>query len=100
MPLSPKPSDLTIDQLRSLWLTNRDPNVRRALEELVYRRREAEHMELALHGIERCYVAIHQAWKEEMGATKLIALECLRGDLGDLRRRRGLLPQMDGEPPR
>lgn len=100
MPQHPQASGLTIDQLRRLWLTNRDPDLRRALEELVFLRKELEHLELALYNIERLYVAIHQAWKEEMGAKKLIALECLRADLGDLRRRRGLLPNMHGEPPR
>ena len=93
MPLHPKPSDLTIDQLRSLWLTNRDPDIRRALEKLAFRRREAREIELALSSIEHSYVAIQQAWKEEFGAQKLIALEILRGDLGDLRRRRGCFPR-------
>ncbi len=36
MPLHHKPPPpLTIDELRALWLTNRNPDVRRALEELV-----------------------------------------------------------------
>ncbi|WP_447639598.1 hypothetical protein [Pandoraea norimbergensis] len=99
MPRDPKPSDLTVEQLRALWLANRDTDIRRALEELVFRRREASHLNLVLIDIERLYVIIHQSWKEVAG-DKLIALETLRGHLGDLRIRRGLLPQIPGEPPR
>lgn len=99
MPLNPRPSDLTIDQLRSLWLTNRDPNLRRALEEVAFRRREAHELELVFHEAEVLYVAIHESWREAVG-DKLIALERLRALLGNERRRRGLLPQISGEPPR
>ncbi|VVD82824.1 hypothetical protein PHO31112_01200 [Pandoraea horticolens] len=35
MPLNPRSSDLPIDQLRSLWLTNRNPDIRRVIEEVV-----------------------------------------------------------------
>lgn len=99
MSLHPKPSDLTIDQLRSLWFTNRAPDVRGALEELALLRREVEHLHGALHNIETLYVVIHQAWREEVGDT-LVALECLKALLGQTGETRGESPRIPGTPPR
>ncbi len=99
MPPYPRPSDLTIDQLRSLWLTNKDPGVRQALEELVLRREQVRRKEDVLQRVESLYVIIHQAWREEVGDT-LIALECLRALLSDQRQRRGELPGIPGAPNR
>ena len=59
MPLYPRPSDLTIDQLRSLSLTNKDPGVRQALEELVLRREQVRRKEDVLQRVESLYVIIH-----------------------------------------
>lgn len=55
MPLHPRSSDLTIDQLRSLWLTNRDPGVRQALEELVFRREQVRRKEAVIRRVETLY---------------------------------------------
>jgi len=99
MPLNPRPSELTIDQLRSLWLTNKDPDVRRALEEVAFRRREAQRKDKVLREVETLYVVIHQAWREEVGST-LIALECLKSLLGQHREAKGESPRIPGAPPR
>ncbi|WP_181762458.1 hypothetical protein [Pandoraea pnomenusa] len=99
MPLHPRQSDLTIDQLRSLWLTNKDPGVRQALEELVFRREQVRRKEDVLQRVESLYVIIHQAWRDEVGGT-LIALEWLKSALGENREIRGELPQIPGAPPR
>ncbi|BDD93558.1 hypothetical protein PanNE5_29980 [Pandoraea sp. NE5] len=99
MPLNPRPSDLTIDQLRSLWLTQKDPDVRRAIEEVAFRRLEAQRKEKVLREVESLYVVIHQAWREEVGDT-LIALEWLRALLSDQRQRRGELPGIPDAPNR
>ncbi|EON10625.1 hypothetical protein [Pandoraea sp. SD6-2] len=99
MPLNPRPSELTIDQLRSLWLAHKDPDLRRAIEEVAYRRLEAQHKEKVLREVESLYAIIHQAWKEEVGDT-LIALECLKALLGENRQTRGDLPQIPSAPPR
>jgi hypothetical protein len=99
MPLNPRPSDLTIDQLRSLWLTEKDPDVRRAIEEVAFRRREAQRQEKVLREAESLYVVIHQAWREEVGDT-LIALECLKALLGEHRKAKGESPRIPGAPPR
>ncbi|VVE06225.1 hypothetical protein [Pandoraea sputorum] len=99
MSLNPRPSDLTIDQLRSLWLTNKDPDLRRALEEVAFRRMEAQRKDRVLSEVETLYVIIHRAWREEVGDT-LVALECLKSVLGNHRSLRGDLPQIPGAPPR
>ncbi len=99
MPLNPRPSDLTIDELRSLWLTLKDPDVRRVIEEVAFRRLEAQRKEKVLREVESLYAIIHQAWKEEVGDT-LIALECLKALLGQNRETRGESPQIPGAPPR
>ncbi|VVE55174.1 hypothetical protein PCO31111_05020 [Pandoraea communis] len=99
MPLNPRPSDLTIDQLRSLWLTQRDPELRRVIEEVAYRRLEAQRKEKVLREVESLYAIIHQAWKEEVGDT-LIALEWLRTLLSDQRQQRGELPGIPNAPHR
>ncbi|MBN9114955.1 MAG: hypothetical protein J0I36_06610 [Pandoraea sp.] len=99
MPLNPRPSDLTIDQLRSLWLTNKDPNVRRAIEEVAFRRLDAQRKERVLGEIEKLYAIIHQEWKDA-GLGTLIALECLRAILSDQRQRRGEPHGIPGAPPR
>ena len=99
MPLHPRPSDLTIDQLRGLWLTNKDPGVRQALEELVFRREQVRRKEAVIRRVETLYVIINQAWREEVGGT-LIALEWLKSALGENREARGELPQIPGAPPR
>lgn len=59
MPLYPKPSALTIDQLRGLWLSNRDADVRRAIEEVVFRRLDAKNKEHVLSEVESLYAIIH-----------------------------------------
>lgn len=97
--LNPRPSDLTIDQLRSLWLTQRDPELRRVIEEVAFRRLEAQRRDKVLREVETLYVVIHQAWREEVGDT-LIALECLKALLGENRIYRGELPRIPGAPPR
>ncbi|APD12406.1 hypothetical protein [Pandoraea sputorum] len=97
MPLHPRPSDLTIDQLRSLWLTNKDPGVRQALEELVFRREQVRRKEAVIRRVETLCVIINQAWREEVGGT-LIALEWLKSALGENRESRGELPQIPGAP--
>lgn len=99
MPLQPRPSDLTIDQLRSLWLANKDPDLRRAIEEVAFRRLESQRWDKVLHEIESLYVLIHQAWREEVGDT-LIALECLKALLGQHRESKGQTPRIPGAPPR
>ena len=99
MPLNPRPSDLTIDQLRSLWLTHKDPDLRRAIEEVAFRRLDAQRRDRVLVEVEKLYAIIHQAWREEVGDT-LIALECLRALLSDQRQRRGELPGIPGAPTR
>lgn len=99
MPLNPKPSDLTINQLRSLWLTNRDADVRRAIEEVVFRRLDAQNKEKVLREVESLYAIIHQAWKDEVGGT-LIALEWLRALLSEQRSLRGELPGIPNAPAR
>nr|WP_023595614.1 hypothetical protein [Pandoraea pnomenusa] len=99
MPLHPRPSGLTIDQLRSLWLTNKDLDVRRALEELVFRRDQVRRKEEVIQRVESLYVIIHQAWREEVGGT-LVALEWLKSALGENRESRGELPKIPGTPPR
>ncbi|VVD74171.1 hypothetical protein [Pandoraea commovens] len=95
MPLHPRPSDLTIDQLRSLWLTNKDPGVRQALEELVFRREQVRRKEAVIRRVETLYPIINQAWREEVGGT-LIALEWLKSALGENRESRGDLPHIRG----
>ncbi|WP_322880309.1 hypothetical protein [Pandoraea sputorum] len=95
MLLHPRPSDLTIDQLRSLWLTNKDPGVRQALEELVFRRQQVRRKEAVIRRVETLYVIINQAWREEVGGT-LIALEWLKSALGESRESRGDLPHIRG----
>lgn len=95
MPLHSRPSDLTIDQLRSLWLTNKDPGVRQALEELVFRREQVRRKEAVIRRVETLYVIINQAWREEVGGT-LIALEWLKSALGDNRESMGDLPHIHG----
>ncbi|VVE68853.1 hypothetical protein PAN31117_03089 [Pandoraea anapnoica] len=97
MPLHPRRSDLTIDQLRSLWLTNKDPGVRQALEELVFRREQVLRKEAVIRRVETLYVIINQAWREEVGGT-LIALEWLKSALGDNRESTGDLPHMYRPP--
>lgn len=99
MPLDPKPSDLTIDQLRSLWLTNRDPDIRRVIEEVAYRRREAEQRDLVMHQLEKLYVVIHQSWREEVGDT-LVALECMKSHFSEQRQLRGEPQSIPGAPRR
>lgn len=99
MPLNPRPSELTIDQLRGLWLAHKDPDLRRAIEKVAYRRLEAQHKEKVLREVESLYAIIHQAWKEEVGDT-LIALEWLRALLADQRQQRGELPGIPGAPNR
>lgn len=99
MPLHQRPSDLTIDQLRSLWLANKDPGLRQALEELVFRREQVRRKEEVIQRVESLYVIIHQAWRDEVGGT-LIALEWLKSALGENREFRGELPQIPGAPPR
>lgn len=97
MPLHPRPSDQTIDQLRSLWLTNKDPGVRQALEELVFRREQVRRKERVIRRVETLYLIINQAWREEVGGT-LIALEWLKSALGENRESRGELPQIPSAP--
>ncbi|WP_353192088.1 hypothetical protein [Pandoraea pnomenusa] len=99
MPLQSRPSDLTIDQLRSLWLTNKDPDLRRAIEEVAFRRQEAARRDRVLLEVERLYVLIHQAWREEVGDT-LIASECLKALLGQNKETRGESPRIPGARPR
>lgn len=99
MPLNPRPSDLTIDELRSLWLTHKDADLRRAIEEVAFRRLEVQRRDKVLREVEALYVVIHQAWREEVGDT-LIALECLKALLGQNRETRGELPRIPGAPPR
>ena len=99
MPLNPRPSDLTIDQLRSLWLNHKDPVLRRVIEEVAFRRLEAQRKQRVLFEVEKLYAIIHQAWKEEVGDT-LIALECMRALLSDQRQQRGELPGIPNAPHR
>ncbi|VVE87541.1 hypothetical protein [Pandoraea bronchicola] len=99
MPLNPRPSDLTIDQLRSLWLNHKDPVLRRVIEEVAFRRLEAQRKQKVLFEVEKLYAIIHQAWKEEVGDT-LIALECLKALLGEHRTAKGESPRIPGAPPR
>lgn len=88
MSLQPRPSDLSIDRLRSLWLANRDPDIRRALEEVAFRRAAAERQDLALREITTLFEIIRQAWKENVGG-QLVAMEMLRAALNDQRDLRG-----------
>lgn len=99
MPLNPRPSDLTTDQLRSLWLTHKDPDLRRAIEEVAFRRLDAQRRDKVLVEVEKLYAIIHQAWREEVGDT-LIALECLKALLGEHRKAKGESPRIPGAPPR
>ncbi|AJC22644.1 hypothetical protein [Pandoraea pulmonicola] len=88
-----------VEQLRNLWLTNRDTNTRQVIEEVVCHRREAEQREPLLVDLERLYVAIHQSWREAVG-DKLIALECMKSRFSNLCLLRGELPGIPGAPPR
>ncbi|MBN9093028.1 hypothetical protein [Pandoraea pnomenusa] len=74
-----------------MWLANRDPDIRRALEEVAFRRAAAERQDLALREITTLFEIIRQAWKENVGG-QLVAMEMLRAALNDQRDLRGEFP--------
>lgn len=94
MPLQPRPSELSIDELRSLWLTSRDPILRRVIEEVAFGRMASQRQDRAIREITALFEIIRQAWKEEIGG-QLVAMEMLRSLLNDQRRLRGELPGKD-----
>ncbi|ODP33056.1 hypothetical protein A9762_20650 [Pandoraea sp. ISTKB] len=97
MPRKIRPSRLSIEELRALWLSQSDDAVRQVIEEVVFRREQAAHTDKKARRIENLCEIVRAEWQEEAGC-KLIALEQLRGEIGDLRRLRGELPG-EASPP-
>lgn len=89
------PPELSIAQLRRLWLANHDPMVRQAIEEVALRRAKAERNDAKMRLVEELCDLVRSAWRDEIGG-QLVALEHLRAAVNDLRRLRGELP---GEKP-